>query len=268
MKLQIQDAGLPKAQLSASTAPKSVIAKIVGSAEGMIAIALLSVVLIVGGTAAVLQMREEPQATAPAPPVQTPAAADALSADDAPVETVEWAEELEGEVAVLEQSRKAEAPAPTPTPVIVARPATRAPVNAAAARPVAPAVAVAVKPTAAPAVKPPPAATVAMIKPPTAIAPSKDANLVRAKLDWSSCSQPKYPRDSLRNSEEGAVVMAFQIDKTGTVIDKRVDQKSGSPRLDSAALNAIAKCRFSPATVSGAAAESWTKVKFVWKLKQ
>ena len=39
-----------------------------------------------------------------------------------------------------------------------------------------------------------------------------------------------------------------------------------APLLDRTALNALAKCRFSPATLGGVPQASWTQVRFVWKL--
>jgi periplasmic protein TonB len=197
-----------------------------GSAEAVIALALLGVVIVVGGTAWVLSLKEEKPRRRVAPPAAVVAAP-----QPEPVQAstpIAWAEELEGEVAELEEQREAEAAA-----------AAAAAEREAAER-------------AAAASQPKPA--------------TKAPVLTRAKLDWTSCEAPRYPRDSLLNREEGAVVMSFQVDASGRVIDQSVDARSGSPQLDRAALNAISKCRFTPATRNGVAETSRTQVRFVWKL--
>lgn len=254
-------------------------ASIGSSAEAVIAIALVGVCLIVGGTAWVLKLREAPPPRIEAAPIAE-APEPAPASPDQQAAPIAWAEQLEGEVAQIEQ-QQAESAQPAAEPQrkpAPAQAAAEAP-HAAVAAPTraAPPPAAAPSPTPTPAPAPSVAAAPAATTPvpaakPGAVAATKPApaagGLVRAKLDWASCTRPQYPKESWRKREQGAVVMAFQVDASGKVVDKRVDQRSGSPVLDRTALSAIAKCRFSPAQSNGVAETSWTQVRFVWKLDQ
>ena len=73
---------------------------------------------------------------------------------------------------------------------------------------------------------------------------------VRVKI----VSQPglKYPRRAQRNGIEGFVVLSFDIDETGEVVDLRV--ADSNPRLvfDKVATRYLKKWRFSPPAIDGA----------------
>lgn len=89
---------------------------------------------------------------------------------------------------------------------------------------------------------------------------------IAAVVDPSACRTPEYPRSSLRTGETGAVTLAFLIGTDGRVIDSRIDKSSGFPELDKAARAGLSLCRFKPASVDGKPEESWTKMRYVWKL--
>ncbi|HET8881499.1 MAG TPA: energy transducer TonB, partial [Solimonas sp.] len=89
---------------------------------------------------------------------------------------------------------------------------------------------------------------------------------VEASIDWSSCRQPDYPNRSKDRGEQGIVTLLFSLDASGDVLDGTIKQSSGSDRLDDAALRAIRKCHFRPATVDGEAVASRTTIRFQWKL--
>jgi TonB family protein len=89
---------------------------------------------------------------------------------------------------------------------------------------------------------------------------------VEASIDWNSCRQPDYPNRSKDRGEQGIVTLLFSLDANGDVLDGTIKQSSGSDRLDEAALRAIRKCHFKPATVDGEAVASRTTVRFRWKL--
>lgn len=61
----------------------------------------------------------------------------------------------------------------------------------------------------------------------------------------------EYPRDALRLGKEGWVDLSFVIRADGTVGDPVVEDSSGIPELEKAALKAVARSRYSPATVGG-----------------
>jgi len=90
--------------------------------------------------------------------------------------------------------------------------------------------------------------------------------VVPARILNDSCDPPQYPATAERLQQEGQVVLGFQIDTQGRVIGQRVDKSSGYAQLDSAALRALSRCRFTPGTVDGVAQTAWTQVRFTWKL--
>ena len=64
---------------------------------------------------------------------------------------------------------------------------------------------------------------------------------------------PEYPALSRRRGEQGVVVLRVRCDAQGRVTEVAVQSSSGSPRLDHAALQAVAAWRFKPARAGGRA---------------
>ncbi|MEO5595756.1 MAG: energy transducer TonB [Lysobacteraceae bacterium] len=64
-------------------------------------------------------------------------------------------------------------------------------------------------------------------------------------------TQPIYPRDALRNGEQGVVNLLIVVGADGIVDDVRVVGRSGSRSLDRAAVDAIRDWDFQPATQGG-----------------
>ena len=81
------------------------------------------------------------------------------------------------------------------------------------------------------------------------------------------CKKPEYPAASIRYEEQGTVTLSFLIGIDGKVVDKKIIKSSGFVALDTAALNAIAKCSFRPATADGKPEQSWQPVQYVWSLR-
>ena len=88
---------------------------------------------------------------------------------------------------------------------------------------------------------------------------------VPASLDSTNC-KAEYPKASLMNEEQGTVSMSFLVNADGSVADSKVEKSSGFKNLDKAAVKAISACKFKPGTKDGAAAQTWTKVDYAWKL--
>lgn len=88
---------------------------------------------------------------------------------------------------------------------------------------------------------------------------------VPASFDSKNC-KAEYPKASLMNEEQGTVTMSFLVNADGSVADSKVDKSSGFKNLDKAAVKAISACKFKPGTKDGAAAQTWTKVDYAWKL--
>ena len=96
--------------------------------------------------------------------------------------------------------------------------------------------------------------------------PAQGPSVVRAVVDFSTCDKPDYPRNSLRNEEQGTVRIQFLIGLDGRVADSKVEKSSGFRALDAAAKNALSLCKFKPGSVDGKPQQSWTAVDYVWKL--
>ncbi|MBU3078296.1 energy transducer TonB [Sphingomonas quercus] len=62
---------------------------------------------------------------------------------------------------------------------------------------------------------------------------------------------PKYPIDSRRKREQGTVIVRVTVSASGEPGDCRVRTSSGFERLDKAAMQAVCRWRFSPATRGG-----------------
>ena len=62
---------------------------------------------------------------------------------------------------------------------------------------------------------------------------------------------PKYPVAALRRNEGGTVLLRVSVGSDGTPTDIDVTQRSGSRDLDRAAVNAVRKWQFTPATRNG-----------------
>ena len=73
-----------------------------------------------------------------------------------------------------------------------------------------------------------------------------------------------YPSASEELSEAGAVVIYALVNASGSIIDTRLVNSSGFPRLDNAALTGAASiCRYSsPASVDGHPTQGWTSITF------
>lgn len=90
--------------------------------------------------------------------------------------------------------------------------------------------------------------------------------VTQAVVDFATCKKPDYPRNALRNEEQGTVRLQFLIGLDGHVADSKIEKSSGFRALDTAAKKALSLCKFKPGTVDGKPQQSWTKVDYVWKL--
>ena len=105
------------------------------------------------------------------------------------------------------------------------------------------------------------------IPPPPPASPPAPAR-VSAKLNASvQCTPPEYPARSLRENEEGAVVLRFLISEAGQVLESQIQESSGFRRLDRAAEAALSQCLFSPEMVDGKPQRGWATIRYVWKIQ-
>lgn len=89
-----------------------------------------------------------------------------------------------------------------------------------------------------------------------------------AKVEVRSCAKPDYPAQSLRNEEEGLVVVQFLIATDGNSIESKVEKSSGFRRLDEAARQALSLCKFKPGTEDGKPVQSWARIEYLWRMEK
>ena len=81
------------------------------------------------------------------------------------------------------------------------------------------------------------------------------------------CASPQYPSISRRMEETGTVVLGLLVDVDGRVLDSKVQQSTGSPRLDNAAREAVKVCQFTPGTADGKLEEAWGTYRYTFTLQ-
>jgi len=78
--------------------------------------------------------------------------------------------------------------------------------------------------------------------------------------------KPAYPLAAQRRREEGLVILALRVTRAGETDDVRVEQGSGHPLLDEAALEAVRQWRFTPARAGSVAIDSQVEVPIRFRL--
>ncbi|WP_235425749.1 energy transducer TonB [Cellvibrio mixtus] len=79
---------------------------------------------------------------------------------------------------------------------------------------------------------------------------------------------PAYPNLSRRLGEKGTVVLEILVKANGTVGEVKMKSSSGYKRLDDAAINAIKKWKFIPASQAGIAIDYWYEIPFEFGFRQ
>jgi len=79
-------------------------------------------------------------------------------------------------------------------------------------------------------------------------------------------SRPKYPPASRRLGESGTVVLKLHVLEDGTVANAAIEQTSGYPDLDYAALYESFRWRLEPGTIDGAPTRMWGRFAVTFKL--
>ena len=79
---------------------------------------------------------------------------------------------------------------------------------------------------------------------------------------------PSYPSSLLSKGIGGKVLVSCDVDETGRIVSTKVRQSSGQPELDKAALAAVAKYKFKPATKGGRKVRASCVVPFNFEVKR
>jgi protein TonB len=106
---------------------------------------------------------------------------------------------------------------------------------------------------------PEPAAVVRTLPEPARVSPHVEVG--------KNCLVPDYPAAAKAAGEAGTVALRFLVDTNGRVVESQVETSSGFPRLDEAARAALSLCQFTLGTVDGRPERSWTRLRYVWKIR-
>jgi TonB family protein len=93
--------------------------------------------------------------------------------------------------------------------------------------------------------------------------PASAAGSNQARIDAAACDKPHFPARWQNDGDGASVVVGYLVDADGKVVDSKIVESSGFAYIDRASQRAGARCKFTPAEGSQAAA-AWTKVKYSW----
>ncbi len=116
----------------------------------------------------------------------------------------------------------------------------------------------------------PPAPPPPVLAPSTAPVAAAEPVTEPPKVDasYKGNRQPGYPPLSRRLNEQGTVLLDVQVLTDGRVGDIRVGRSSGHDRLDQAALQAVKRWKFTPATRGGIAVAARYKLPIEFNLSK
>ena len=75
---------------------------------------------------------------------------------------------------------------------------------------------------------------------------------------------PVYPADARRAGLTGSTVVAVHVNELGKPYEVITEKSSGSPALDKAAIDAVHRWRYKPATIGDKDIDEWTAVGFTF----
>jgi TonB family protein len=76
-----------------------------------------------------------------------------------------------------------------------------------------------------------------------------------------------YPKQSLKNHEQGRCTLAFFIEADGTVPAAQLLKSTGFPRLDTACFESVIGVPLIPATINGSPIAGWYDFNVVWVIE-
>lgn len=144
-------------------------------------------------------------------------------------------------------------PPPEPTPTPKPKPLPKAPPSERAVK--------------APEPSPPPPVEEPAAPPPPAEPQPAPVILPNAEASELNNPAPAYPRQSQRLKEKGTVTLEILVKADGTVGDIQVKKSTGFKRLDDAAVKAIRRWRFIPASQGGVAIDYRYEIDFEFGLR-
>ncbi|HLE85800.1 MAG TPA: energy transducer TonB, partial [Thermoanaerobaculia bacterium] len=158
-------------------------------------------------------------------------------------------------------------PAPAPAPAPVPEPAAKPPVEEVTA-PAEPIPALA----RAPAPEPAPPSRLALEPAPKPVPAVREGELVTMGPGVQApqlvrFQKPEYPPIARKLRVQGEVVVSLLVDETGKVIDTRLVRRAARDvGLEEAALEAVRKASYRPATKDGVRVKMWTTLRIPFQL--
>ena len=152
-----------------------------------------------------------------------------------------------------------EPPAPVPPKHILPTHKTTAPPPVATSAPVVPSTAAIDSPMAIPANSGAPAAGI------SSGASDTPAGETRT-LAYDGALKLRYPPMSMRQREQGTVMLRVLVDASGSVQRIEIERSSGHAKLDAAARDAVQRARFKPVLRDGQAISAWGIVPIEFRL--
>jgi len=86
------------------------------------------------------------------------------------------------------------------------------------------------------------------------------------RLAYATPVTPRYPPASIREREQGTVLLHVLVDESGVPQRVEIARSSGHTRLDAAARDSVMHARFRPVMRNGAAAAAWGLVPIEFRL--
>jgi protein TonB len=97
-------------------------------------------------------------------------------------------------------------------------------------------------------------------------APTSPAGGETRTLAYDSALRLRYPATSVRQREQGTVLLRVLVDAGGAVQRIEVERSSGHPQLDTAAREAVQRAHFRPVLRDGQAVPAWGIVPIEFRL--
>lgn len=86
--------------------------------------------------------------------------------------------------------------------------------------------------------------------------------------DYLDNPEPRYPTPSLRNGEQGRVLLRVLVNPAGSADEVRIHTSSGHPRLDEAARDTVRRWRFVPAKRGDQPLAAWVLIPISFRLER
>jgi protein TonB len=78
-------------------------------------------------------------------------------------------------------------------------------------------------------------------------------------------TEPTYPAKALKKGERGTVLLKVLVNEQGSIVRVLVEEGIPGSELEAAAINAVLRWKYQPATENGKPVKAWAKARFVFE---